>query len=144
VTDLFLLLMLYYIATNCWVNYQHTGHVFADNDKMFRTMVVNLPSLAFSCLVVYFFSFSAFFLHCAVAKGWVPWPLDLVLQHTLQSCLIFGAVFLALHPTADAWPLSQRIALLLQTMVSFMKMVRGMGASTVCCLLDVYLFLPVP
>lgn len=41
-----------------------------------------------------------------------------------QSVLIGGAVYVAIHPIADDWPLSQRLALLLQTMVSFMKMVR--------------------
>ena len=40
-----------------------------------------------------------------------------------QAAMIGGAVYVATHPIADEWPLSQRLALLLQTMVSFMKMV---------------------
>ena len=117
------MLMLYYIAANCWTNYQHTGHVFADRDQQFQIMVQYLPYLAVSVFGVYFLSFSAFVLHRLVVAGYVRGVAEVVLQHCLQALLIFGAVYLATHPTADGWPLTQRLALLLQTMVSFMKMV---------------------
>lgn len=43
-----------------------------------------------------------------------------------QVVMIFAAVVIAIHPVAADWPLSQTLALLIQTMVMFMKMVRSL------------------
>lgn len=53
-----------------------------------------------------------------------------VCGHLLLACqqvvMIFAAVVIAIHPVAADWPLSQTLALLIQTMVMFMKMVRSL------------------
>lgn len=73
---------------------------------------------------MYFCSYSAFVYQWAVVKGFVS-PTGLVgyiIQHSLETALIAVSMTYALSDYSHGWPTTQKLALLMETMVLSMKM----------------------
>lgn len=103
-------------------SYQSTGRLLADGGAHLWVLLRELPWLVIELAGVYFWSFSAFFLQKAITAGYVTGIWVHILHHGIQTVLIFSAVALTLLPSADPWPMSQRVAMLAQTVCLFMKM----------------------
>ena len=123
VLNLVFVVLAYYIITSMMSNYQERGSLLRDRGLRMWRMMTAFPELAAAVVAIYFFSYTSFLAQLAVVKGYVRQPRNIHTLHmTLQVVLLTVVFFTGLHPATAHWPMSQKAALLIQTMVTLMKM----------------------